>query len=347
MTYTNSLFNHIFLKNIKWHFLAWTLYILLDFISSVIFGMATFQWTYIFLNLAYILFIFYSIPLILWLSFYTEKKKTWTACTIISALLLLSSIKILMTNSLTAVEYNWGQLLIAEFWRLLYFGLLSSGFWFIIFSVLMKNQKLEAQNETLKAKLDLAKGQLSPHFLFNSLNAFRAELFYQSRDLSDWMVELSDLVKYGVLSTESNLAEELSMIENYINLEQRRHQNECAIKLSKNIDLSLAKKLVIPRMVLLTLVENIFKHGELTDHFQPARLAFSLRKNRTSPHSLTFTMLIENKVGPYHHHSLGSGIDRIKEILEFHFPSKFELISHKTSSDFELYLALNYDHTEH
>ncbi|MBD8489169.1 histidine kinase [Echinicola sp. CAU 1574] len=347
MTYSNNILHHIFLKNIRWHFIAWSVYLLLDFISVMIFENTSIHWPYVILNIIYILFIFYSIPLILWVSLYRDKSKIWTSLTIIASLSLISCLKLFLTISLTEIQYNWNQLLIAEFWRVIYFGLLSFGFWFIIFSVLMKNQNLQAKNETLKAKLDLAKGQLSPHFLFNSLNSFRSALFTKSRDLSDWLVELSELIKYGVISSEGNLSEELNMTVTYINLEKRRQQEELPIIISSNIDHNIAKKLFIPRMALLSLVENIYKHGDFNDVNTPARLTFSLRNNNQLPGRLTFSMLIENKINPSPHSSLGSGINRIIEILEFYFPDKFKLIHNKTKSDFDLYLSLDYEYTAH
>lgn len=117
--------------------------------------------------------------------------------------------------------------------------------------------------EKVEAELKFLKTQLNPHFLFNTLN----NLYYLTSEKSDKapvailaLSELLDYVLYDARAEFVSLRKELHYLENYISLESMRYEDRLKIKRS----VSLMNDTKIVPMVLVTLVENAFKHGVMS-----------------------------------------------------------------------------------
>jgi hypothetical protein len=113
--------------------------------------------------------------------------------------------------------------------------------------------------EKVEAELRFLKTQLNPHFLFNALN----NLYYLSTEKSDLapkaILALSELLDYILAETRAEyvpLSREINLIRNYIELEQLRFGDRVLVQLDAN-----EKPVQVAPMLLLTLVENAFKHG--------------------------------------------------------------------------------------
>lgn len=112
-----------------------------------------------------------------------------------------------------------------------------------------------------RARLEVLKGQLQPHFLFNTLNVI-AELVHEDPDKADAMITaLSDLLRLTLDSASDQLVpleREVQFVERYFAIMQTRFgerlQYECDIKLS-------AHRALVPPFLLQPLVENAILHG--------------------------------------------------------------------------------------
>lgn len=122
-----------------------------------------------------------------------------------------------------------------------------------------RNQKLI--KEKAEAELKFLKTQLNPHFLFNTLNNLYFLATEKSEKAPTAILALSEILDYVLHSgkrTLVSLEEELKQVENYIALELLRYQDRVDIK-TKIIPNGRAVQL--PPMVVISLVENAFKHG--------------------------------------------------------------------------------------
>lgn len=120
-------------------------------------------------------------------------------------------------------------------------------------------QKL--MRERVEAELRFLKVQLNPHFLFNTLN----NLYYLTTEKSEKapqaILQLSEMLDYVMNSSKSmfvTLEKELKQVANYIALESLRYDDRVKIttKFSDNLN-----EYTIGPMILITLIENAFKHG--------------------------------------------------------------------------------------
>jgi len=120
-------------------------------------------------------------------------------------------------------------------------------------------QKL--MRDKVETELKFLKVQLNPHFLFNTLN----NLYYLTTEKSDKapqaILQLSEILDYVMHSSKSvfvPLENELKQVENFIALELLRYADRVEVSTKFIGDLS---KYEIGPMILITLIENAFKHG--------------------------------------------------------------------------------------
>jgi two-component system LytT family sensor kinase len=124
----------------------------------------------------------------------------------------------------------------------------------------IKHEKILVQ-EKLRSEMLHLKAQLNPHFLFNAINSIYSLARAQSPATPDAVMQLSKILRYVLYETEQKtiaLSEELSTIQDYIELQQLRFGRRLSLQLEKEIDDATAP---IAPMLLLPLVENAYKHG--------------------------------------------------------------------------------------
>lgn len=117
------------------------------------------------------------------------------------------------------------------------------------------------QNLIRTTELDNLKSQLNPHFLFNSLNSIKALVRIDPPLAQKSIIQLSDILRKSLTISEIpmvNLIEELSMMQQYLDLEKIRFDKRLTYHFKiENQSLNCR----IPSMSLYLLVENSIKHG--------------------------------------------------------------------------------------
>ncbi len=120
---------------------------------------------------------------------------------------------------------------------------------------------MKLRAESAEANMNVLKNQMQPHFLFNSLNSL-AELIDTNREYASKMTQnLSDLYREILESSKtlkSSLANELSIVQKYLELESLRFGKRLSFKIKAPEN---SEKILIPSLILQTLVENAIKHG--------------------------------------------------------------------------------------
>ncbi len=112
-----------------------------------------------------------------------------------------------------------------------------------------------------QAQLDNLSAQLNPHFLFNSLNSIKSLVIENPNNARRAIDLLSDLLRSSLYEKDKDLItikEELSLVQDYIELEKMRFEER--LQLDVKVDQSL-NSFKIPTLSIQLLVENAIKHG--------------------------------------------------------------------------------------
>jgi LytS/YehU family sensor histidine kinase len=125
----------------------------------------------------------------------------------------------------------------------------------------LKNATQQLRIEKQAAELNYLRSQTNPHFLFNTLN----NIYSLARDKSDLAPEsilrLSKILRFMLYETRGeyiSIEQEVKIIGDYISLEQLRYDESLRVNFNHNIE---DMKQAIPPLLLISRVENAFKHG--------------------------------------------------------------------------------------
>ena len=184
----------------------------------------------------------------------------------------------------------------------------------------LKQQTEEILVQKTQAELNLLKSQVQPHFLFNTLNNIYYEAYLEAPRTAGLIERLSDIMRYFVDESPRqvvSLATEIQFLENYIALEKIRIRYDIDITFTKKCETALS----IPPMLLMTFVENIFKHGiDKTSSSNKINISLVQKDGR-----LIFTT--ENTVPdkPLNTPSTGFGIANLRQRLVLLYKTDFDL----------------------
>ena len=136
----------------------------------------------------------------------------------------------------------------------------------------------QLESDLARAELSVLRGQLHPHFLFNSFNAV-ASLVRQKRNDSavEIIAQLSALLRLAIERTgrqELPLEEEIDFIRRYLEIEQVRFGEK--LRLDFSLD-PAALDAAVPNLVLQPLVENAIKHG-ISRRTRPGTVRLAVRR---------------------------------------------------------------------
>jgi len=113
-----------------------------------------------------------------------------------------------------------------------------------------------------KIELELLKAQLNPHFFFNTLNNIYSLVYKKSDEAPAALMKMSEIMRYMLYESKAEivpLEKEIEHLNDYIELQKLRFTDPGFIDYFVNGDIS---KHQIPPMLLLSFVENAFKHGK-------------------------------------------------------------------------------------
>jgi sensor histidine kinase YesM len=127
----------------------------------------------------------------------------------------------------------------------------------------LKEQKrvTDLEKSQLETELLFLKSQISPHFFFNTLNNIYSLSVEKSNKTPKIILKLSELMRYMLYETKNKrqtLENEILCIQNYLDLERIRNDDRLEVNISISGDIH--DKEIAP-ILLLTFVENAFKHG--------------------------------------------------------------------------------------
>ncbi len=182
----------------------------------------------------------------------------------------------------------------------------------------------ETQRQKLEAELKLLRGQINPHFLFNTLNNLYALSLDKSDKTPNLILKLSDLMRYMLYDCRDSyvlIDKEISFIKNYLELEKIRIGDKANVEMKVNGSTGLQQ---IAPLLFIPFIENAFKHGcnrQLNHSF--IKINFDIEKQGVIKFCIENTK--EEKDYLKDTKYSGIGIENVKKRLILLYPEKHSL----------------------
>jgi len=195
-----------------------------------------------------------------------------------------------------------------------------------------QNQELLLENK--KAEFQMLKAQVSPHFLFNTLNSFYSQLILKDDEMAADVLVLSDLLRYVITETDKDeavLSKEIQFIQNYIHLQKKRFEDQLFLDFTIEGNYSNEK---ILSSALIHFVENVFKHGKFNSEDEKAVISIHIKEDFLEISTINYN------VGGENYSSTGIGFENLTKRLEYTYKDKFVLEKTEENNTFKTYLKI-------
>uniref|UniRef100_F4CBI1 Signal transduction histidine kinase, LytS n=1 Tax=Sphingobacterium sp. (strain 21) TaxID=743722 RepID=F4CBI1_SPHS2 len=321
-------------KRITIHFIVWAIFITYEISVSLTLGSGKNLLEFIpyyFLHIA--LFYFYAHII---LDYFGKKPYRWwivpplTTFTIAIHLGLSLYIQhLLFIIDLTEVDLVLNvQTIVGSLWRGVYFVLLSTTYW-LLFYLLNKNEALRnlelrsinAEKERYQLKNAYLTAQINQHLLFNIFNFIYNSVRKASPVAAESILVLSNIMRHSLQGTDEEglikIDNEIDHIIQLLRITRLRFGDQVFIEAEM---INENPELKIPPLILVTFVENMLKHGDLTEEHEPCQIYLKVDKDKIF---FKGKNLKKNTNLPYSHKS---GIKNTKYRIDTYFGSnKYKL----------------------
>lgn len=213
---------------------------------------------------------------------------------------------------------------------------ISGLFYFIAYYLHMLSEKQRNMLEIaalkqaqLAANLSSLKEQLSPHFLFNTLNTL--SILTREKIVKEYVSELANVYRYVLQYKDSDTAtlqQELHFIDSYLYILKTRLEDAIQIETKVNQQL-LSRKM--PPLTLQLLLENAVKHN-VASMSRPLKI--EIRTNGEGLLEVTNNLQPKTSV----QHNTGIGLDNVAQRYQLLFDKNISI--EKTDATFTVKLPL-------
>jgi two-component system LytT family sensor kinase len=260
-----------------------------------------------------------------------KRQKSWLYLFLIAGLILVAVIlKLgigLMYPEIILQYKDAGVIKHVSYFNYIIQCLFVSGFFVVISSLLkfatdwFSNERVQRSLESEKKDMELQflKSQLNPHFLFNSLNNIYSLAYQKSDKTADAILKLSEIMRYMIYESNDSwvaLSKEVEYLQSYIELQKLRFKDGAAVELTLNGEIDAQR--VVP-LILISFVENAFKHGVANDPADPIRI--NIIANQKILH-----FSITNKKSKTNKDAMGGvGLNNVERRLQLLYPDRYKL----------------------
>ncbi len=200
-----------------------------------------------------------------------------------------------------------------------------------------RQQALE--KERLETELKFLKYQFNPHFLFNSINSIFFLIHKNPDKASASLAKFSELLRhqlYECNDQQISLDKEIAYLENFIELEKLRQNKSLAVEL--NLGEAYAPDTGIAPFILMTFVENAFKHVS-KDKGQSNWINIDLAVMGIQLHFTVANSTSENNAPEVINYG-GIGLKNVQRRLDLIYPGQYLLDIRQNPGSFVVKLEL-------
>jgi two-component system, LytTR family, sensor kinase len=206
--------------------------------------------------------------------------------------------------------------------------------------LLLQDDKAALENKLRQSDLNFLRAQINPHFLQNCLNFLYSDTRKTNEKAAEAILLLSNIMRYSVADNLATggmamLADEITQLTSVIQIHQLRFKEKLHIIFNKEGNFEQKQ---IPPMILLTLVENLIKYGDLNNNQHPAKIDCVVDKNKMKIYFST----TNKKSYTANTISTGVGLKNIRERLALIWENNFTLEKEETGDWYTVKLCMPY-----
>lgn len=197
----------------------------------------------------------------------------------------------------------------------------------------------EAQLMLSEINVKYLHAQLNPHFFFNMFNNLYGVSLTEPLRTPELILKLSELMRYQLENANRDtvsLKEELTFIANFIAMEKERVGQRCTIKYTVTGEDSDLKRYRIVPLLLITLIENAFKHSLTNERKWYVTIGIVFNGG-------LLTVDIKNSLADklLKNNSTGLGLTNTRQRLGLLYPAQYSLYSAEIETYYQTILTLN------
>ncbi|MFT3903043.1 MAG: histidine kinase [Niabella sp.] len=203
-----------------------------------------------------------------------------------------------------------------------------------------KKSLIEIQK--IQAELAFLKSQISPHFLFNTLNNIYALAITKSEHTAAGILRLSNIMRYVTDKAKEDfvpIEKEIACINDFIELQKLRLGKMVTLDYTLTGEYGHVK---IAPLILVAFIENAFKHGISNDMSSYISIAIQVNEAHTSLRTQN-SLFKANK----NHNRDGIGLLNARQRLELLYPDAHKLQISEGDGKFTVVLELDNTQIQH
>lgn len=189
--------------------------------------------------------------------------------------------------------------------------------------------------EKLSTELEYLRAQINPHFLFNSINTIYFQIDKQNSAARETLSKFSDMLRYQLYECNADkidIEKEIKYLDSYVNLQRLRMGENFKIE----FDAENLNHFSIPPLLLITFVENAFKHvSNFVERTNKISILLSKEENE-----FKFSVVNTIDVTALGSENGGIGLKNVIRRLELLYGDIYRLDIMKSSETFSVTLEL-------
>ncbi len=195
-----------------------------------------------------------------------------------------------------------------------------------------RRRAVEAERD--RAEIQLYKAQIKPHFMFNTLNSLYGLFLTKNDNALPSLERFISMTRY--LHTMAcldlvPLADEVDYIRQFVGLQSLRLNEMTSVELDIDID---DESLMVPPMLLVTFVENCFKHGVSPVEKSVIRISIAEKEGK-------FVFATSNRIFPVRHIGEHMGIANCRKRLDILYPDSHRLEAEADGNVYKVKLQID------
>ncbi len=215
---------------------------------------------------------------------------------------------------------------------------------FLVLKMVMDRASVRRELDTLQkekaiAELNFLKAQIHPHFLFNTLNNLYALTLDKSDQAPEVVAKLSEILDYILYQSRESkvlIQKEVELLENYIALEKLRYGDRLQLSFSHSLE---NPKAVIAPLILVSIVENAFKHGA-SGVTKDTAIEIDLEEKAGRIFFRVFNTKAHLDQSDEMNYKEGIGVKNVKRQLELTYPNRYTWIVDPQDETYEVQLTI-------